>query len=1293
MPGKTLRDRTAIIIFYVIVFVAGSICWGMTGYLTPVNVWDRVIHRRLFAGGKTLACPEPVDKIFAQWAFNGSKEFWPMTFVDPNAKNIRIEDGILKFTAGTKIVRFGWGNYQWGENKNYTVLSMPGQFLTNSWVEFRIKQANPVKTSLIMDFRYRGDPLNAGTWSEIYTAASGRPGPQVVVPVARGKTVDTSEWQTVRASFSSVVEADGCGLEIETVPGNEIVIDWMKIRQTNANIYARKIVTIPPGPVFSAKASVSTSLTVYMNGRVVRQGYHTPGTSRYDIVGIDLKPFLKPGKNVLAVRELSGFVSTPVCWMAGAVQMVSGQTIKFGTGPDWKVFNREFDGWLDEKFDDSMWLAPGEKDPTGYLGKDMLPYTGYNPGRFPVYCGQIELENPDAPKFFYHNEQPVRFVARIPAGLAGTVTGLKYAIWDEIKKTRVFEKTVGDGKKKGNALAYEIILDRTLDRGVYTIVLDGAGGKDPELRRQEVFVVLGKIPMPETDGKTWDDGINLTLVDEINCTDPNTPHPFADASIYDSRYPSAVVTKNGLTYRETPIHPHNQISWMSWTVSFKNLNKPHYVEIEYPDDDVRLMEVQVHPLSWRTPGRYTGDYSQETAWMSAGIQTGGKYPNTGKFQYLRFIVWSHDLQGNIMLARGNGWGGLRSCPKSGAGAAVSRIRVYEIDRLPALATNPHTQARRFGLMTERASVMERTFNNDMLAGSGLSAEPNPYVRWFTSAERYAQYCRFTGQNAYFTGSYQYTYQNSPAVTLDTGVEGSSLVPDQRDMYINVLGANGIVTYSALEYRTDVRDWHKGWVSLNQAYNGRDFMFQVDKNGSYQGGNYQRDNPFASRSAYESFRKNLSHIVNRYSIYPSWKGLALIVAPVWEGPGYDSLDVSYDDQTIRLFEKETGIKIPVDDTTTLRFGKRYEWLMANAKEQWIDWRSKKVSELHASMSQMCREKREDLEYFVLFEIPGTKYSDALEKKPSLHEHLREFGYDPKAFAGKKEVSFGRDITAYSTGSGGAGIASWDYLKDSEMVRLMNETGSNYRMALVRTGFDEWGIYSLLRDTKPKWYGGYWLGHLFPAHRYLAERFTTMLIDNDIDMFQYGFADCLKPAGGEQEMRQFVRSFVSIPRIRFTTKTGNGLDMNIVIKESRLDGETYFLVINPGWWDVTTTITLNGRGPVINLVDGTKTETPNNILTVRLGSYGVAVFKRKGRMTILKAETIVSQEARDILQARLKDYGTTLKDTEHIQRLQEYARKESENLLKKAQDAFEQGDMAGCWNNLSQWTLYRSVKLGK
>jgi hypothetical protein len=963
---------------------------------------------------------------------------------------------------------------------------------------------------------------------------------------------------------------------------------------------------------------------------------------------------------------------TPICWVAGAVQLASGATIPIQTDEAWKANVRAERGWLEAGFDDSRWLPVAGRHPH-------KPYLGYAPAALPNYSGQLVLENPDGQKLVFDQSRPVRSRVRMPPGLAGRCGALRYAVWRDGQSEPAARGSVNSLGSGRDGPCFEIDAGR-LDRGVYTLVLDAADGKNPQQARQDVFLVTGRIPMPRTEGRRWDEGMRLALVDPIDCTDPHDPHFFRDAGCVKPEYASRVVTRGGLMYREVRSSPGNQHSWFGYHCRFAEPLCPHWVEIDYPDDAERLMEIQCSPRHPR-PGGW-----EEVSWVGAGVRMGGVYPNSARMQTFRMLVWPGEREGVILITSAEG----RSAP-----AAAARIRILKVDELPELAVRPG--GRRFGLMTERASVLERSFGG-VLDLNALPAGVNPYRAWFEQAERFARYCRFTGQNAHFLGSYQYTYGNPPIVVPSDGSEAPSLLPECREVYVPVLGANGIDTFGAVEFRTDIRAWHEGWFAPHQVLeNGVDLMFQVDRRGAPRGGHYNRDNPMASPAAMASFRRALEHIARRFAVYPSWKGIAVLLAPGWQGPVYDSADVSFDDQTIRLFERETGQRLPAASSDPARFARRYELLVgrregspvarrpAALSQAWFDWRSEKVAQVHDQVAAALCRVRLDLEYGVIVEYP---VEAMYAKGRSALDVMRDVGYDPRAYRQRKQYSFGRDIWSYTPIAEGRAIGLSQWLRDEEVVRLLGEGSGRDRWALVRTGFHEWAIGSLAGPTgtgpwdSPLHGTGYFVSHAAPAHRAWAERFLRSVIDNDVDTIQYGFCDSVCPAGEEYQMQRFLQAFRSLPRARFRRLSGPDLSDEVVIAETQADGRYWIYLANPGPFELDVALVLSGRGEILRAADGQSLAVPEGKLALRLEPYELLPLVGAEQALRPKATTAQAVDgARRYVEERVRAGREMLGDPVRMQRLSESSRAEVSRKLDAAQTALATNKVNAAWEHLT------------
>jgi len=90
----------------------------------------------------------------------------------------------------------------------------------------------------------------------------------------------------------------------------------------------------------------------------------------------------------------------------------------------------------------------------------------------------------------------------------------------------------------------------------------------------------------------------------------------------------------------------------------------------------------------------------------------------------------------------------------------------------------------------------------------------------------------------------------------------------------------------------------------------------------------------------AFKVLLAEIMDQIGQEPSVKGIALFTT-IHSSYGFGTLDVSYDDYTMHLFSKETGINLPIPDGPVQdRFKKWYKWLRSKWWNRWIAWRKEK-----------------------------------------------------------------------------------------------------------------------------------------------------------------------------------------------------------------------------------------------------------------------------------------------------------------------------------------------------------------
>ena len=145
---------------------------------------------------------------------------------------------------------------------------------------------------------------------------------------------------------------------------------------------------------------------------------------------------------------------------------------------------------------------------------------------------------------------------------------------------------------------------------------------------------------------------------------------------------------------------------------------------------------------------------------------------------------------------------------------------------------------------------------------------------------------------------------------------------------------------------------------------------------------------------------IGELAARYRDSPALKGIALRLM-AWQFASWQtfpSIHYGYEDYTVQLFERETGIKVPVAFDAADRFEQRYRWLMANAYEKWVDWRCEKIYRYHRRLAAILTAARSDLKLYLDCFSPNFAEDYTLsdwEEKGWLGL-MRETGLDPARY---------------------------------------------------------------------------------------------------------------------------------------------------------------------------------------------------------------------------------------------------------------------------------------------------------
>ena len=413
------------------------------------------------------------------------------------------------------------------------------------------------------------------------------------------------------------------------------------------------------------------------------------------------------------------------------------------------------------------------------------------------------------------------------------------------------------------------------------------------------------------------------------------------ADTYFAMGATRIVDSPAGAYREAEAKP---LARFGYRFQIRHLGRPHAAIIRYPDDKRRFMVI-----------------NDGTCYdLSTGVTTGHAYPVSGTMCELRQVFWPRWRDCSICFMT---WG-------HGEPAAVASIEIEELeDGLPPLALPAGGAApgRELGIQYEdpcgtgasegasdKATWVERVIAYQKHSGQSLlvyplvwyhgpqvpSCEPSGYFDWMAAPDR-KLYQRWTATPPDWLSPMlkRFAEEGLQLVASMTLLRLGSLMQKMNtDLPAIQAGAD---TINSMLWCDQVQAGTMDWTTIYNANNfkglleRREPVYEEVKGYPWMYGEKKPcdvETPYHPDPIFNPVHPNVQRAVldfikdfaERYAGFTAFKGVSLnLWAPTigWFG----SLHTGYDDCTCRLFEKETGIRLPVAAQDPHRFSKRYEFL--------------------------------------------------------------------------------------------------------------------------------------------------------------------------------------------------------------------------------------------------------------------------------------------------------------------------------------------------------------------------------
>lgn len=371
-------------------------------------------------------------------------------------------------------------------------------------------------------------------------------------------------------------------------------------------------------------------------------------------------------------------------------------------------------------------------------------------------------------------------------------------------------------------------------------------------------------------------------------------------------------------------------------------NRPLYlIDIAYPDDKFRMMDLVVQSAKDDRTKIYgtDGDYS-----FAQGLATGGEFANTMKMRHHRSLYWSGRSEDLALIAMA--W-------RADAPAAIAEVRIYEVTDGALPVTDVHVPAggdpmgRQFGQFWEDPNATGALRFN--------MATPESFSE---QIDRYAAVMRYCGQNVltypggWYWGLIHATNDPRPDTRADHFLEG----------YYAKFAREGLFVMPSIEFIfvCNPPDIEPTSASVtNGSLHATPYPIQST---GLPAQRFSHSLPPVANFFHPETQREIESmfraLVREGAAYRSFKGVSLQLyrdSALWWG----DITSGYNDYCIDAFERDTGIRVPVDRRDPLR-GKAYAaWLMANCRARWVAWRCETFTAFYARMAKILTDARPDL----------------------------------------------------------------------------------------------------------------------------------------------------------------------------------------------------------------------------------------------------------------------------------------------------------------------------------------------
>lgn len=714
------------------------------------------------------------------------------------------------------------------------------------------------------------------------------------------------------------------------------------------------------------------------------------------------------------------------------------------------------------------------------------------------------------------------------------------------------------------------------------------------------------------------DGTTMQTLATIDCTKDYPPERYF--GLGDVR----VTTSEAGTYREAGPSPDSRFGYR---FEVEHVGQPHVAIVRYPDDKTRCMSVSDGTCYDVSIGLFTGAAKPHNKY------TGLAQPVSNQMLEVRQVFWPRWRDCSIVF--GN--------TTQGEPAAAASVTICELDELPALAMpdvsssdarrtlgisyeDPCSHSSDMGALTfdqwlDRMATFAKYTGMNRLTYPVIwyhgplypsPTEPanyfdwsvaspvnrNLYIRWTTHPEDWVEQLleRFDREGLEFVSQVTYirlgSLMEQMNIDLDAIRAGADTINNMRSDDTVQNGAwdwTGEYNVRNFERQREAREEGKGWTQCPLQYG------EVARGKGNKAPIFNPVHPVVQNALLRSVRE----IATRYGKHPSYKGLH-VYCYTPSTLGFGSLEIGYGDTTIRLFEQDTGVQVPVDATLPDRFSKRYAFLTAKEqREKWITWRCAKVTDLIRRMRDELVQVRPDLQLAISPRGGRDAGIDAgaINAEPGITITTGMGALSPCTGPALADSATHLNVNIFNTWIERWGKHRWwacdaDDAEAKALAVIMGKPAEG----ICRMGSDYpedgfWWPQAQLRITPAFSAGVHFMRHYANA----VARFDPLTISRGGLTLDRGHAELMRP---------FALAFRALPARKFETVGGN--TDPVTVRTLVDNGRCYLYLVNREYYPIDVDVRLSqATAGAINLSTGARFAAGAS-WSLRLGPYELQSF---------------------------------------------------------------------------------------